>query len=254
MDFRFLTFENRGHYGVLTLDNPSRMNCMSPAMVEEAHQFFSTPPAAGLRYVVVRGAGPCFSSGGDLRAMRAMDAIAAAKVSRAAHFALSLIRDYPLPVAAAVHGFAVGGGFELCLACDLVFAARDAWFQLPELNFDMLPGSGGTVRLPMAVGRGRAFWDILNRTRIDAPEALRLGLAQALLDPAEGDLAAQAAALLDPRVLPTAPRALASLKRIMNNVGADNSRAFDIESRDFAQLLAGCAGPKLDAFLSKQGK
>lgn len=250
MRFETLIYEQSDRYGLLRLNLPEQLNAMSPLMINELNDFFTTMPHHETRFIVLAGNGKCFGAGGDLKAMSAMSAPDAEVVSMQAHNAFDLIKAYPIPVVASVHGFAIGGGFELALACDMIFATEYAWFSLPELKYDMLPGGGGTVRYPLAVGKGRAFWDILTGNKVTAKQALQLGIVQSIID--NNDHVGETISILKKIVIPIEKEAIRQLKEIFASINTNNQAAFDNEARGFSQLLEQFAKQKIDTFINKK--
>lgn len=164
----------------------------APPRNEMGHGFFDSFAAVigrlkGLpvRGLVVRGAGRHFSSGADIAALKAGLAGAAEQAARGladATASFQAIADLPYPTVAAVGGCCLGSGLELALACRWRVAATNAVFALPETSFDLMPGCGGTVRLPVLVGRARAVELVLSGRFVDAGEALEIGLVDAVVD------------------------------------------------------------------------
>jgi enoyl-CoA hydratase len=135
--------------------------------------------------VILTGAGEkAFVAGADVKAMAGMSPAEAGALAAISHRLGEVIGRMPAPVIAAVNGFALGGGLELALCCDFVYAARTAKFGLPEVGLGVIPGLGGTQRLPRRVGLARASELLFTGGVIDADEALRIGLVNAVLEPA----------------------------------------------------------------------
>lgn len=139
-----------------------------------------------LRVVVLRGGGEkAFVAGADIREMQAMGRSDAAQFARLGHAVCLLLENMPKVTLAAVHGFALGGGSELALACDFILASEKAQFGLPEVGLGVIPGFGGTIRLARAIGLPRAKELLLSGERIGAEEAMALGLIRKVI-PHEG--------------------------------------------------------------------
>src|SRR5207245_4383862 len=146
----------------------------------------------GVRVVVVTGAGQrAFSAGADLREFVAAQLPTVFRESRKRVDFRQAMDRCPQPIIAAIRGFALGGGLELALACDIRIAADDAQLGLTEINLAIIPGGGGTQRLPRLVGRGKALEMILTGMRIPAAEALRIGLVERVVPVADLMSAAQ---------------------------------------------------------------
>ena len=165
---------------VVTLDRPQVLNAMNEAMRRELTRCFEGLVAdEQVRAVVVTGAGArAFSAGADVREfVEPLVPVRFREQRRRLDFRLAMDRC-PQPLVAAINGYALGGGLELALACDIRVAAADARLGLTETTLGIIPGGGGTQRLPRLVGRGKALELILTGARIDAAEALRIGLVE----------------------------------------------------------------------------
>ncbi|HOI65133.1 MAG TPA: enoyl-CoA hydratase [Thiomonas arsenitoxydans] len=168
--------ETRGHVGLITLNRPKQLNALNDALMDalgDALKAFDADPAIGC--MVVTGSDKAFAAGADISAM--------AKKSFPASYAEDFItRNWEAmmqirkPVIAAVRGFALGGGCELAMMCDLIVAADNAQFGQPEIKLGIIPGAGGTQRLTRAVGKAKAMDLILTGRMMDAHEAERSGL------------------------------------------------------------------------------
>jgi enoyl-CoA hydratase len=196
----------------LTVDRPAARNALDTETVEEFHRALDEVRQAGATVLIVTGAGDkAFVSGADIRAIRARgraDALASIN-SRL----MSAIEGHEAVTIAAVNGYALGGGCELALACDLRIASEGAVFGLPEPSLGIIPGAGGTQRLPRIVGLGRAKEMILTGARWDARQALAAGLVSEVV-PA-GELLGAARHLAE-RVLALGPLAVRLAKMALN--------------------------------------
>jgi enoyl-CoA hydratase len=144
-----------------------------------------------IRVLIITGAGDrAFVAGADIGAMSEMSNIDGLEFTRLGHRVMQTIEDLPIPVIAAVNGFALGGGLELALACDLIVASEKARFGQPEINLGLIPGFGGTQRLPHRIGDCKARELIYTGEMIDATAAVQLGLVNQVVPPAELMLAA----------------------------------------------------------------
>jgi enoyl-CoA hydratase len=201
-----------GRVAVLTVDRPEVRNALDGPTVEEFHRALDRARAAGAGVLVVTGAGDrAFVSGADIHSIRARrrdDALASIN-SRL----MSAVEAHEAVTIAAVNGYALGGGCELALACDLRIAAEEAVFGLPEPSLGIIPGAGGTQRLPRIVGLGRAKEMILAGARWDARQALAYGLVGQVVARAELMTAART---LAERVLAQGPLAVRLAKAALN--------------------------------------
>ena len=194
--------ERRGQVGWITLNRPEAINAINDAVREglpAALRSFDADPAVNV--IVLCGAGSRgFCAGADLKEKRPDDGDVAPQALRGRAAWIEAFDTITKPVISAIHGYCMGGGLEIALACDLRIAAPGAVFALPETGLGLIPGGGGTQRLPRLVGLGKALDLLLTGERIDAAEAHRCGLvsrlassAEALMDEA-GELAARIAA------------------------------------------------------------
>ena len=162
----------------VTVNRPAAMNAMNAATLGELETVvaeIASSPA--IRAAIITGAGSkAFVAGADIAAMREMTPAEARDLALQAHRIYADIERSPKPFIAAVNGYALGGGCELAMACDIRLASENAKFGQPEINIGILPGFGGTQRHPRLVGKGRALEIILTGDMIDAREALRIGL------------------------------------------------------------------------------
>jgi enoyl-CoA hydratase len=176
MAYELILAETRGKVGVITLNRPKQMNALNAQLMQEladAMYGFDADDAVGA--IVITGNEKAFAAGADIVAMKDWEFI---DVYKADYITRDWehIRKIRKPVIAAVAGFALGGGNELAMACDIVIAAENAKFGQPEVNLGIVPGAGGTQRLPRAVGKAKAMDMCLTARMIDAAEAERSGL------------------------------------------------------------------------------
>ena len=178
MAYENVLLQRDGAVSTVTVNRPQALNALNPATVDELLRCCDEIQRdRAVRCVIVTGAGEkAFVAGADIAAMAAMSPLQGREFSRHGHRLMSTLEDLAIPVIAAVNGFALGGGLELALACDVIFASQAAKFGQPEINIGVMPGAGGTQRLTRAIGKGRAMEMILTGKMISADEALRHGL------------------------------------------------------------------------------
>ncbi|HYA34400.1 MAG TPA: enoyl-CoA hydratase-related protein [Candidatus Binataceae bacterium] len=162
----------------LTVNRPTALNALNRSVLEQiTHVIREVRHDSSIRVLIVTGAGDrAFVAGADIAAMSKMTTVEGLEFGRLGHRVMSSLEDLPIPVIAAVNGFALGGGCELALACDLVIASEKARFGQPEINLGIIPGFGGTQRLPHRIGHAKARELIMIGDMIDAKTALELGL------------------------------------------------------------------------------
>jgi len=180
----FLTPEEE-NIGVITLNRPEVLNALNTEILQEiANALEEIRSDEKIRAVVIMGTGRAFSAGADLSEAPTDEA----GMRKRIEFGLEVydkIEDFEKPVIAAIHGYAIAGGLEMCLACDVRIAAENAQLGLVETNVGLLPSWGGVVRLPRLIGRGKASELVMTATRIDAKEAERIGLVNKVVPPDE---------------------------------------------------------------------
>ena len=180
MNYEFIRAEQKGRAGLITLNRPKQLNALSPALMRElgeALAAFDADPGVGA--IVIIGSDKAFAAGADIAAMQGfsyMDAYLGDYVSDWEHF-----RKVRKPLIAAVSGYALGGGCELAMQCDLVIAADNAKFGQPEINLGVMPGFGGTQRLPRFTSKAKAMDLCLTARMMDAQEAERAGLVSRIV-------------------------------------------------------------------------
>jgi enoyl-CoA hydratase len=182
--YEFLKLDRDAAIATVTINRPDKLNALNAATVREIDRAFRIlRDDDAVRGVIVTGAGAkSFVAGADIGELAQMGPLSGIRISRAGQDAFRFIERMPKPVIAAVNGFALGGGLELALACHMRVAAGNARFGLPEVKLGIIPGYGGTIRLPRLVGRGRALELILTGEMIGADEAFRIGLVNRVFD------------------------------------------------------------------------
>ncbi|NDJ54809.1 MAG: enoyl-CoA hydratase [Chloroflexi bacterium] len=179
VDYETILVETHEQVGLLRLNRPKALNALNPQLVAElvsALQAFDADEA--IRAVVLTGSEKAFAAGADIREMADMSAVDMLKADLIGTW--DGIYQVKKPLIAAVSGYALGGGFEVALMCDMIIASETAVFGLPEVSLGIIPGAGGTQRLVREVGKGLAMEVILNDRRLSAEEALALGLVNAV--------------------------------------------------------------------------
>jgi enoyl-CoA hydratase len=253
MTFETLLFEKHGPVATVTINRPKALNALNPTVIDElTHLFGALAADREVRAAILTGAGDrAFVAGADITAMAALGPAEALLLAEKGHRLCDRLSRLPQPVIAAVNGFALGGGTELALACDLIYASSKAKFGQPEVNIGVMPGFGGTQRLPRRVGLGRAAEMIFTGEPIGAEEALRLGLVNAVVAPE--DLLPRARAVAE-KIAQRAPHAVAMSKRALyEGQEMPLSQANALERRLFADLFATADQKEgMQAFLEKR--
>jgi enoyl-CoA hydratase len=176
MTYEFILSEKKGRVGLITLNRPKQMNALNAKVMQElAAALYAFDADEGVGCILITGNDKAFAAGADIAAMKDysyMDAYKSNYITRDWEH----IRNIRKPVIAAVAGYALGGGCELAMMCDLAIAAENARFGQPEINLGIMPGSGGTQRLPRFTSKALAMDMCLTGRMLDAQEALRAGL------------------------------------------------------------------------------
>src|SRR3954471_12067883 len=236
----------------VTINRPDKLNALNADVFNDlataADDLGERSDVAG---VIVTGAGRAFVAGADISELEPLNAIQLKAVARRGQLVFNRFESLPKPVIAAVNGFALGGGCEFAMACHIRIASDAAKFGQPEVKLGLIPGYGGTQRLPRLVGKGRALQLLMTGEVIDAAEALRIGLVNKVVPAA--DLLKTANDMMK-AMLANAPMALAGCIEMVNR-GYDISMgdALAMEATAFG-LLAGSADMKegTRAFLEKR--
>ena len=235
-----------GAVAVVTIDREEALNALDVATLTELRdRLFELAGDDAVRALVLTGAGEkAFVAGADIKYMSGLDPDGAKAWGALGHEAGRLLETMPKPTIAAINGFALGGGCELALACDLRYAASRAKLGQPEINLGIVPGWGGTQRLARICGLGVAKDLIYSGRTVDAEEALRIGLVNAVADPVLERALETAQALAA-----KSPVALTLAKRLVNMAPA----ALDAEAGEFGALFASDdAKEGLAAFVEKR--
>jgi enoyl-CoA hydratase len=237
----------------LTVNRPDKLNALDRQTIVELGEAVAAIGAAPhVRGAIVTGSGEkAFVAGADIGELAGMGPLQGVEVSRLGQEVFRAIEQSRKPFIAAVNGFALGGGCELALACHLRVASRAARFGLPEVRLGIIPGYGGTVRLPRLVGKGRALEMILTGEMIGAEEAHRIGLVNRVAEPNE--LMAQAQALLE-AILANGPTAVAfAIESVNRGLDLAIEDALGMEA-DLFGLLAATEDMRegMSAFLEKR--
>jgi len=248
-----ILYEKKGAVAYITLNRPKVLNALNQRTWEELRSAFEDArDDAEVRGIIVTGAGDkAFAAGADISELAKATAVEAEKSSSYGQEVLNLVESLGKPVIAAVNGFALGGGCETAMACTIRVASENARFGVPEVTLGLIPGCGGTQRLPRLVGKGRALQLILSGGMIGADEAYRIGLVNEVVPAA--DLISRAEAILKP-ILANAPLSVKlALEAVNNGLNTSVTEGLALEASYFG-LCAGTEDKKegTEAFLQKR--
>lgn len=247
-----LQFDVLNGVGVITLHRPKALNALNPALMDELGTLLSEQANAGLKALIVTGSGDrAFAAGADISSMSTMTAIEAEAFSANGQSVLHQLENFPAPTIAAVKGFALGGGCEVAMACDLVLAAPTAVFGQPEVSLGVIPGFGGTQRLARRVGRQRALELMLTGRNVRAEEAVSIGIALKVVE--EGDVI-DAAHSLAARIARNGPAAVRWVKQVVHETEGRDAESGMAAERSLFALCFSTHDQKegMKAFLEKR--
>jgi enoyl-CoA hydratase len=254
MTYETIVVERDGAVAVLTLNRPKVLNALNALLIGELRDALAElEKDDGVRVVVLTGAGDrAFAAGADINELNALPgAVAAAALARRGQALTLQIERLSKPVIAAINGFALGGGCELAMACDIRIASENAKFGQPEVNLGLLPGYGGTQRSAKLLGRGMAMYLCLTAETIDAREAHRAGLVERVVPHAELLTEAKRIAGV---IASKAPLSIAATKRAVDEgIALPIAAGLELEALHFGTLV-GTADFKegTKAFLEKR--
>ena len=253
MTYNNITLEIQERTATLTFNRPKALNALNGALLEEfAQALDQIADRDDVRVLILTGSGDkAFVAGADITEINKLGPLGAKRFARRGLDAINRLCELPIPVIAAVNGYALGGGTEMALACDFIYAAQTAQFGLPEINLGIIPGFGGTQRLARLIGANMAREMIYTGKMIDAVEALRLGIVNRVCAPDQlmADVQATAAAIAKKGRV-----ALRAAKQAINNgLNVDLASGLALENDAFALCLASPdAREGTSAFLEKR--
>lgn len=236
MEYKFLKIDKKEHVGTITISAPKSLNALNSILLAELDCAVDEL-GKGMRCLIITGDGDkSFVAGADISEMATLNEQEGMAFGKRGSAVFRKIETLTIPVIAAVNGFALGGGCELAMACDIRICSSNACFGQPEVGLGIIPGFSGTYRLARLVGMGMAKQLIFTGKNIKADEALRIGLVNAVYEPAE--LMPKAMEMAE-TISHNAPLAVAAAKRDINNeydLTADEAIAF--ENKDFGLCFA----------------
>ena len=232
----FVNIDLQGAVAVLTIDRPKALNALNPEVLADLKAAFESIDQNAVRCVVLTGAGDkSFVAGADIGSMSTMTKAEGEAFGKLGNDIFLAIESFPLPVIAAVNGFALGGGCELAMSCDIRICSDNAMFGQPEVGLGITPGFGGTQRLARLVGMGMAKQMLYTARNIDAGEALRIGLVNAVVP--QADLM-DAALKMANGIAKNAPIAVRGCKKAVNEgVQVSIDKGVEIEEKIFGDCF-----------------
>ncbi len=233
-DFDNLKFDIVDNIAVLTVNRPKALNALNmEVLIELAAAFELVEAFVELKALLITGEGRAFVAGADITELQSIaDNFAGREASLMGQNVFSILESLQIPTIAAINGFALGGGLELSLACDLRVASSDARLGLPEVGLGLIPGYGGTQRLPRLIGKGRALDLILTGRHVKADEALQMGLVNRV-----SDNALETALELAKTIIKNAPLSIGLAKEaITRGLDLSLSQGLEVEADMFGMI------------------
>lgn len=240
MGYNYLKFEQSALDGVykLVIDRPNALNALNSEVISELQDFFSkTVNDCSIKALILTGAGEkSFVAGADIKEMVNLTAQESMAFAKKGQRLLLTMYDYPKPIIAAVNGYALGGGFEMSLCCDMIFASENAKFGLPEVTLGIIPGFGGTQILRRLIGEKSAKYLILSGEIITASEAYRMNIVNRLYSTPEELL--KGAVEFASKIAKNSPSSVAYAKKAVNvSFDLPLERGLEFESSLFGTLF-----------------
>ena len=248
----FITYEVEGQIGIITINRPKALNALNSAVLDELDKTLDAVDQEAIRCLILTGAGEkSFVAGADIGEMSTLTKAEGEAFGKKGNDVFRKLETFPIPVIAAVNGFALGGGCEISMSCDIRICSENAVFGQPEVGLGITPGFGGTQRLARIVGTGKAKEMIYGARNIKAEEAYRIGLVNNVY-PAEELM--PAAKKLASTIARNAPIAVRNCKRAINEgMQVDMDQAIVIEEKLFGSCFETCDQKEgMNAFLEKR--
>ena len=248
----FITYEVEGQIGIITINRPKALNALNSAVLDELDKTLDAVDQEAIRCLILTGAGEkSFVAGADIGEMSTLTKAEGEAFGKKGNDVFRKLETFPIPVIAAVNGFALGGGCEISMSCDIRICSENAVFGQPEVGLGITPGFGGTQRLARLVGTGKAKEMIYGARNIKAEEAYRIGLVNNVY-PAEELM--PAAKKLASTIARNAPIAVRNCKRAINEgIQVDMDQAIVIEEKLFGSCFETCDQKEgMNAFLEKR--
>ena len=232
----FITYEVEGQIGIITINRPKALNALNSAVLDELDKTLDAVDQEAIRCLILTGAGEkSFVAGADIGEMSTLTKAEGEAFGKKGNDVFRKLETFPIPVIAAVNGFALGGGCEISMSCDIRICSENAVFGQPEVGLGITPGFGGTQRLARIVGTGKAKEMIYGARNIKAEEAYRIGLVNNVY-PAEALM--PAAKKLASTIARNAPIAVRNCKRAINEgIQVDMDQAIVIEEKLFGSCF-----------------
>jgi len=252
LNYDYVKYEKKNNIAFLTINRPEALNALNQNVLNDIKSAFEDMKNDGdIKAVIITGEGRAFVAGADIAQMRDQSALEGREFIIFGQKVMNMVENFEKPVIAAVNGFALGGGCELCLSADIRIASTKAKFGQPEVSLGIIPGFGATQRLSRLVGKGMAKYLIYTGDIIDSTEALRIGLVEKVVEP---EKLMEECENIANKIASNAPIAIEMAKLSINNgMNMDLSLGINYE----AELFTTCFGTEdkiegMTAFLEKR--
>jgi enoyl-CoA hydratase len=251
MEYSILKYQEESGIGIVTISRPEARNALNSQFFSEFNNFLEgIIISKKLKVLIITGDGKAFVAGADISEMQNMDPDEGYRFSRYGQDTFGKLISLEIPVVAAVNGYALGGGCELAIACDIRIASSEAKFGMPEVGLGLIPGYGGTQRLSRLVGQGDALHIIMSGLMIDAAEALRIGLVQKVTAPE--NLISETMVIAS-KIAEKGTFAVKTAKKIIREgLNVSLEEGMEMESLSFSKMFEHEGPEGMKAFLEKR--
>jgi len=249
----YTTFKTslEGEIAILTISRPESLNALNSQFFKEFNSYLdSLNETKNVKVLIITGEGKAFIAGADIAEMQNMGMEEGYAFSKAGQETFLRVEELDIPVIAAINGYALGGGCELALSCDIRISNNYGKFGLPEASLGLIPGYGGTQRLSRLSGLGNALYLQLTGQMIDSAEALRMGIVQKVVDANE---LINEAVQIAKKITQHGPNAIKTIKKVVRKgYQKEINEAFNIERTEFSKLFESDGPEGMKAFLEKR--
>jgi enoyl-CoA hydratase len=251
MTYSILKYKEESGIGILMISRPEARNALNNLFFKELNHFLdSLQSFKDLKVLLITGEGKAFVAGADIAEMQSLNAKEGYAFSKKGQNTFSRLANLDIPVIAVVNGYALGGGCELAMACDIRIASTDAKFGMPEVGLGLIPGYGGTQMLPRLCGTGDANYLILTGQMIDASDALRIGLVQKVVS---HENLLNESLIIASKIAEKGMAAVKTAKKVVRyGITLPPEKGYDLEAEAFAGMFEKEGPEGMKAFLEKR--
>ncbi len=247
--YSLLRITEKEEISQVVITRPEAMNALNSVFFLEFRDYL-TKLSSEIRAIIITGEGKAFVAGADISEMVNMNQEQALDFSKMGQGIFMMLQQLEIPVIAAVNGFALGGGCELAMACDIRLASNKAKFGQPEVSLGLIPGYAGTQRMPRLIGLGNALYYLMTGDYMNAEEALRIGLVQKVVEP---EALLEEAHSLAKRIISRGPAAVAKVKKVAREgLELSMQAGSELEKNEFSSLFGNEGTEGMKAFLEKR--